>query len=133
MADSTEERQNEFKEILKEHVSGLKSDISDTSMETDEKENEGKQACESAELHEISDETIAANLNEHVQNETGSDCLMLCGRILRLIGDEATCRACGKSLRNIGDEIFCNYATRNMVHSLLNDLSESRTTSETVR
>ena len=137
MEDNNGERCTEFKDILKEHVNDLKSDMieADSSLGIDiPVSNLRETDAENTECDKTCDETLTENLNDQVvTNDADSECLMLCGRILRLIGDEATCRACGKCLRNIGDEIFCNYATRNVLHSLLTDLSERRAQPESVR
>lgn len=127
MVENSQSKLTQFKQILHQHVHGLKSDPPGPESADDLEDN-------NEELNKDFSEDISLDTSVSVHNETtNTDCLMLCGRILRIMGDEVTCRACGKSLRNIGDEIFCSYATKNILISLLYDLSRNETVDQNAR
>lgn len=133
MVDNVKEKLTQFKEILKDHVQCLKPELLEPEI------NKDKDQIHSIEP-EIYSEEIQDQTNEEItvelpmqNNSLDTDCLMLCGRILRIMGDEITCRACGKTLRNIGDEIFCSYATKNIMTSLLLHLSKNEAVDQNAR
>lgn len=128
MEKNSEIKLPDFKHILQEHVHDLVHD------QTESREHSNK--CVETDIVEDESESDNSGLpvEPRVENDTVNiDCLLLCGRILRIMGDEVMCRACGKSLRNIGDEIFSSYATRNILNSLLKDLARNETVEENVR
>lgn len=94
MADNSQSKLNH------QHVHCLKSDIPGPELADDLEHNNGV-------LIKDFNEDKSVDTSVSVHNATiNTDCLMLCERILRMIGDKVICRACGESLRNIGDEIF---------------------------
>ncbi|KAK3604671.1 hypothetical protein CHS0354_009283 [Potamilus streckersoni] len=61
------------------------------------------------------------NINE--SQETNRETLLLCGKILRTIGDEQTSKTFGKNLRNMGDAMYRRYT---MDPSLAREENERR-------
>ncbi|KAL4228049.1 hypothetical protein ACF0H5_013485 [Mactra antiquata] len=129
-----ETNQPDFQGLLQQHVTNLHSenDKTDNNKEVKEpvevdveileenediigNENELNEPGELDDVNELERPVTGASLNP--------ECLMLCGRILRLMGDEITCKACGKHLQSIGDEIFSSYLMKNSISALLYDLS----------
>lgn len=67
------------------------------------------------------------DFSESTQNsEPSRHCTSICGRILRIMGDEQTSRTYGRHLRNMGDEIFCRYAIRRSLEHLVQAVANER-------
>lgn len=47
----------------------------------------------------------------------------ICGRILRLIGDELVCKVYGHHLRRIADQIYYRHCAREIAQCLLHELA----------
>ncbi|KAH3837653.1 hypothetical protein DPMN_111053 [Dreissena polymorpha] len=63
---------------------------------------------------------INRNTNELSHRNTRE---AICGRILRLIGDDQMCKACGQHLRRIGDEIYYRQCAKELAQCLLHELA----------
>lgn len=120
----------EFQDLVHQHVINLNADndeIVDDSC--DESETEDVEIIDDLDSEteplfgEDDDENNDIDIAEAPVVDN-AECLLLCGRILRIMGDEVTCKACGKHLRSIGDEIFMTYAFKKSINDLLQDLTK---------
>ena len=100
-------KQVEWQDLLQEQVSNVHS-----------MESSPQPSIQGESLENSSENNT--NSPDFVTRVPNRDCVSLCGRILRIMGDEQTCRTCGKHLKTMGDEIYLNYATRSLVTQLLN-------------
>lgn len=87
--------------------------------QTDNDSNSGNAEGHSQErLGDVSESTQKSEPSRH--------CTSVCGKILRLMGDEQTSRTYGRHLRNMGDEIFCRYAIRRSLEHLVQAVANER-------
>lgn len=64
--------------------------------------------------------------NSALGSEPNKQCTSICGRILRIMGDEQTSRTYGRHLRSMGDEIFCRYSIRRSLEHLVQAVANER-------
>ena len=80
------------------------------------------------------DRLVTGNTHGSGHGVPDRQCTSICGKILRIMGDEQTSRTYGRHLRSMGDEIFCRYAIRRSLDHLVQAVSNERDSSrETVR
>ena len=131
-----------FPELLEAEMENVRSinsspgSVNDlgTSMGNVESQADRESDQDSDNTDSAHDKLVTGTTRESDHTAPERQCTSICGKILRIMGDEQTSRACGRHLRCMGDEIFCRYAIRRSLEHLVNAVTNDRVSSrDTVR
>ena len=106
------------------NVRSLQNPIDRLTNEDNRQEVETENSADSDSSEQnITDSEKEDSTDNNLVVRPDNHCTKICGKILRIMGDEQTSKVYGRHLRSMGDEIFCRYAIRRSLEHLVQAVS----------